>query len=135
MIAALCLNAVTVRARCEDAAKDASYREQFDAVTARALAHMSVLCEWLLPFVKVGGRMLALKGPAAEEECAQAEYAIKTLGGKLVSIENAEVPGRDWEHKIVIVEKISPTPERFPRKAGIAEKRSLKNVTAQEDAR
>ena len=126
VIRSLGLNASSVHLRCEEAAKNEAYREQFDFVTARAVASMTVLSEWLLPFVKIGGRMIALKGPGAEEECEEAAFAIKTLGGRLKTIDDALIPGRDWAHKIVVIEKAEPTPQRFPRKAGIAEKRPLK---------
>ena len=120
------LNARAVHLRCEDAAKLMEYRDSFDFAVARAVAAMDVLSEWLLPFVRTGGRMLALKGPSAREECAAAEYALCCLNGELAFVENADIPGRDWEHKIVCVQKTAPTPERFPRKAGMAEKRPLR---------
>lgn len=126
VIDALGLNAKAIHARCEDAAKLAAHRERYDVAAARAVASLDVLSEWLLPFVKVGGRMLALKGPSAEEEAKNAGFAIETLGGQTEMIAAAGIPGRDWQHKIVRVVKMSPTPDKFPRKAGIAEKRPLK---------
>ncbi len=120
------INAVALHSRCEDAAKLTIHREAYDAATARAVSQLDVLSEWLLPFVRQGGLMLALKGPAAEEETKSALYAIRTLGGALEGIEDIEIPGRDWRHRIVVVRKTAPTPARFPRKAGIAEKRPLR---------
>lgn len=120
------LNACAVHMRCEDAVRQNVHREQYDIAAARAVASLDVLSEWLLPFVKVGGRMLALKGPSAAEEAKNAEYAIETLGGELERITGADIPGRDWQHRIVSIAKISKTPDKFPRKAGIAEKRPLK---------
>lgn len=119
------LNAEAVHGRAEDAAKKPEFRDVFDVATARAVAEMNVLSEWLLPFVKPEGRMLALKGPGAEEELARAENALKQLNGELVSVHPAPVPGRDWDHKIVEIKKTAPTPERFPRRAGVAEKKPL----------
>ncbi len=126
VIDALALNAKAIHARCEDAGKQAMHRERYDIATARAVASLDVLSEWLLPFVKVGGRMLALKGPSAAEEAENADYALSVLGGKTSAIFSADIPGRDWQHKIVVINKLSPTPDKYPRKAGIAEKRSLK---------
>ena len=126
VIDALALNAKAIHARCEDAGKQAMHRERYDIATARAVASLDVLSEWLLPFVKVGGRMLALKGPSAAEEAENADYALSVLGGKTSAIFSADIPGRDWQHKIVVINKLSPTPDKYPRKAGIAEKRPLK---------
>lgn len=126
VIGTLGLNARAVHLRCEDAAKQILYRDCFDAATARAVASMDVLSEWLLPFVKVGGHMLALKGPSAEEECEAAAFALESLNGQLAYIADADIPGRDWAHKIVCISKTAPTPDRFPRKPGMAEKRPLR---------
>lgn len=120
------LNADCVVSRAEDAAKMPEFRDAFDVATARAVAEMNVLSEWLLPFVKPGGRMLALKGPAAEEELANAGAAIEKLNARAAGVFDAVIPGRDWNHKIVEIEKLSPTPEAFPRRTGVAEKRPLK---------
>ena len=125
VIDALGLNAEAIHGRAEDAAKKPEFRDSFDVATARAVAEMNVLSEWLLPFVKSGGRMLALKGPNAEEEIERAENALKQLNAEIVSVHPAPVPGRDWEHKIVEIRKIAPTPDRFPRRAGVIEKKPL----------
>ena len=128
LIDALGLNATAVHIRSEEAAKKSGFRESFDVASARAVAEMNILTEWLMPFVKVGGRMLVLKGEKAEEETANAKTAIETLGGGEAAIFDAPIPGRDWSHKIVEVPKIIATPDRFPRKPGIAEKRPIVNV-------
>lgn len=125
VIDALGLNAEAVHGRAEDAAKLPEFRDAFDVATARAVAEMNVLSEWLLPFVKPDGRMLALKGPTAEEELERAENALKQLNAEKVAVHPAPVPGRDWDHKIVEIKKTAPTPERFPRRAGVAEKKPL----------
>ncbi len=119
------LNAEAIHARAEDAAKRADLREQFDIATARAVAAANLLAEYLLPFVKVGGRMLALKGPSLDEELADAAYAFEVLGGRVERIESAEIPGRDWSHRLAYVEKIAPTPAKYPRKPGMPEKKPL----------
>lgn len=119
------LNAEAVHGRAEDAARKPEFRDAFDVATARAVAEMNVLCEWLLPFVKAEGRMLALKGPGAEEELVRAENALKQLNAEKVAVHPAPVPGRDWEHKIVEIRKTAPTPDRFPRRASAIEKKPL----------
>lgn len=119
------LNAEAVHARAEDAGKRADLREQFDIATARAVAAANLLAEYLLPFVKVGGHMLALKGPSLDDELAEAAFAFETLGGRVVRTENVEIPGRDWSHRLAYIEKIAPTPAKYPRKPGMPEKKPL----------
>ena len=125
VIATLGLNARAIHIRSEEAAKQPSFRDSFDVACARAVSDMTVLSEWLLPFVKPGGRMLAMKGPTAEEEIEKAAFAIGELNGKFSAVYAADIRGRDWNHKIVEIIKLAPTPDRFPRKPGIAEKRPL----------
>ena len=120
------LNACALHMRSEDAGRNPAYRERFDAAVARAVAPLNILCEWLLPLVKPGGRMLALKGPSAEEEAAEAAYALSELGGEIAGIHSAPLPGRDWDHKIIEIVKTRSTPDKYPRRAGMAEKRPLK---------
>lgn len=125
VIDALGLNAEAVHIRAEDGARKAEYREAFDMATARAVASLNLLSEYLLPFVKVGGWMLALKGPTLEEELAQAENALSILGGEFVREEKAVIPGRDWDHRLAYIKKVAATPEKYPRKAGKPEKKPL----------
>lgn len=114
-----------VHARAEDGARDKSHREKYDVALSRAVANMAVLCEYCLPYVKVGGLFLALKGPAAPEELKNADKAIKTLGGEIVEIAETAVPFTDLLHKIVIVKKIRPCPKEYPRKAGTPSKKPI----------
>ena len=125
VIDALELNAEAVHARAEDAARRPELRERFDMAVARAVAPMCVLCEYLLPFVRVGGRMLALKGPSLEDELADAVRAVDVLGGSVGGVETVEIPGRDWSHRLAYIDKIAPTPGQYPRKAGVPEKKPL----------
>ena len=125
VIAELGLNAEAVHLRAEDAARTENMREKFDVAVARAVAPMNLLCEYLLPFVRVGGRMLAYKGPALDEELAQAAFALETLGGKTEYVMPLPMAGRDWEHRLAVITKVKPTPEKYPRKAGKAEKKPL----------
>ena len=125
VIAALGLNARALHLRAEDAARREDLREAFDLATARAVAPMNVLCEYLLPFVKVGGRALALKGPGLDEELDAAQNALALLGGQIERVQPLPMPGRDWDHRAAWIGKVAPTPGRYPRKAGMAEKRPL----------
>lgn len=125
VIDALGLNARAVHLRAEDAARREELREGFDLAMARAVAPMAVLCEYLLPFVKTGGWMLAMKGPGLDEELAQAGPALEALGGALDRVEPLQIPGRDWAHSAAWVRKARPTPDRYPRRAGLPEKRPL----------
>ena len=119
------LNAEALHLRAEDAARQPELRERFDLTVARAVAPMNVLCEYMLPLTRVGGRVLALKGPGLEEELEQAERALKTLGGEIERVQLLEIPGRDWNHRAAWITKSAPTPEKYPRRAGMAEKRPL----------
>ena len=101
-----------VAARAEEYV--AGHREQFDLVTSRAVARLNVLAELCLPYVRVGGRFLALKGAMAQEEADEANHAVAALGGKLSGIR--EYPVDDAVHRIVVVEKVRPTPAAYPRK-------------------
>lgn len=125
VIGALGLNARAIHARAEDAGKNAALREQFDIVTSRAVAAMNVLCEYSLPFLRVGGTMIAYKGPAWQDEAAQAGSALEKLGGEIREARSAPVPGRDWNHMLVYIEKNSPTPAQYPRRSGMPEKKPL----------
>lgn len=125
VIEALDLNAEAVHARAEDAARMERLRESFDVATARAVAGLNLLAEYLLPFVKVGGCMMALKGPGLDEEIAAAGHALDLLGGKFHHADRLQIPGRDWDHRVAWIEKIAPTPEKYPRRAGKPEKSPL----------
>lgn len=110
----------TVHARGEEAGKDPKYREKYDFAVARAVAALNVLCEYCLPFVKVGGMFLALKGE--KDETDDAENAIKTLGGKITEVKKYSLPGGD-KRTLAVIKKISPTPPQYPRvSAKIAKK-------------
>ena len=111
---AIGLEANLVHARAEDSGQDKNYREMFDLATARAVAPMNVLAEYCLPFVKVGGYFVALKG--SNDDTEQAKDAIATLGGEVVSNVSYKLNGTE-PRSIVVVKKISQTPTQFPRKA------------------
>jgi len=111
-----------VHSRAEDGGANRAYRAKFDTVVSRAVANMTTLSEWCIPFLKEGGNFLALKGPLATDELDSAKRAIEILGGKVDSIFEADIPHSDLHHKIIIVKKVRQTPMRFPRKPGIAAK-------------
>lgn len=112
--------------RAEDGGRDKKYREKFDVAVSRAVANMAVLCEYCLPFVKPGGKFIALKGPKTAEELKSAETAIKRLGGKVVGVYESKIPYTDLEHTVVVTEKVSGTPAQYPRKAGTPSKKPIK---------
>ncbi|NJM42413.1 MAG: 16S rRNA (guanine(527)-N(7))-methyltransferase RsmG [Anaerolineae bacterium] len=105
--------------RAEEVAHQAAYREQFDAVTARAVAALPTLVEYLLPFVKVGGVCVAMKGSDAEAEAIQAENAIRTLGGKLNRLVPVVLPGLPDKRALIVIDKVAPTPPVYPRQGGM----------------
>ncbi len=115
-----------VHSRAEDGGQNPDYREQFDLCVSRAVANLAVLAEFCLPFVKVGGRLAALKGPDALREIDEAQGALKKLGGKVAEVMDVEIPFTDLQHKLVIIEKTAPTPKAYPRKAGKINKNPLK---------
>ena len=119
------LNARALHIRAEEAARRSDMREAFDLATARAVAPMNVLCEYLLPLVKVGGHALALKGPGLDEELTGAERAAALLGGRVERVQPLVIPGRDWDHRAAWIVKEIPTPDQYPRRPGMAEKNPL----------
>ena len=125
VISELGLNAEALHLRAEDAARRPELREAFDLATARAVAPMNVLCEYLLPLVRVGGHALALKGPGLDEELRQAENAVALLGGSVERVQPLAIPGRDWDHRAAWIAKAAGTPEKYPRRSGVVEKRPL----------
>ena len=102
-----------VHARAEECG---ARREQYDYAVSRAVARLNVLCELCLPYVRVGGAFLALKGPAVTEELADAQRAIATLGGKVEQVFDYAVPGEQLHHNIVVIRKIAPTAKKYPRR-------------------
>ena len=104
-----------VHARAEENGRDAAFREQFDFVTSRAVAEMRVLAELCLPYVKVGGRFLAMKSVDTGAETDAAAHAVLLLGGQLEPALDYTIPGTDVRHRLIPVLKLRPTPEKYPR--------------------
>lgn len=118
-------NIEAIHGRAEEFSKNAMFREMFDISTARAVANLSVLSEYCIPYVKIKGFFIAMKGPSIDDELQSGKNAISTLGGKFVEIVKTEIPGEDFNHNIVIVEKVRKTDEKYPRKYAQIEKRPI----------
>ena len=116
-------NIRAVHCRAEDGSRT-ELRESFDVATARAVANLSVLAEYALPFVKVGGYFLAMKGSAPEEEINAAKPAIRTMGGKIEEVREISFDGLG--RSLIIVKKTARTPSKYPRKAGKPSKDPIK---------
>lgn len=113
----ICLeNIEALHVRAEDLAHEREYREQFDTVVSRAVANMTTLVEYMIPFVRVGGKCLCLKGPNCEEEINSAKNAIRKLGGKIEEVIEYKVD--DNERCLVVINKIKNTEQTYPRKLG-----------------
>lgn len=106
-----------IHARAEELSRKDGYREAFDLVTSRAVANLATLYEYCLPFVKVGGYMVAMKGPDIEGELKEGQAALKALGGELVEVKKVDLP-QDIEHTLVLIKKVKTTPKKYPRAGG-----------------
>ena len=115
----------TVHSRVEDFGKNKEYREEFDIATSRAVANLSTLSEYLLPLVKVGGKVISMKGSLIQEELENSKNAIKILGGQIEKVDEFDLPNSDISRNIVLIDKIKNTPNRYPRKAGEPSKKPL----------
>lgn len=118
------LNAEILHSRAELVGKDVKYREKFDIVTARAVANMNTLSEYCLPFANVGGIFAPMKAAKADEELNGAENAIKLLGGKVKDVKHLNID-KCGERCIIITEKISHTPPKYPRASAQISKKPL----------
>lgn len=119
-------NIEIIHARAEELGKNKKYRENFDAATSRAVANLSTLSEYLIPLVKVGGKIIGMKAGGAQEEIEAAKKAIKILGGKIEEIEEFKLPQTEIERTIILIKKEEHTPNKYPRKAGIPSKEPIK---------
>ena len=118
-------NVTTVHARAEELARNKQHREKYDLCVSRAVANMAVLAEYCLPFIKVGGFLLAYKGPEAADEAGTAAHALKILGGEILDIRDAKLSAYEISHKIIVIKKVKCTASKFPRKAGTPSKEPL----------
>ena len=118
-------NTKAIHSRAEEFGQDNNYRESYDIAISRAVSNLTVLAEYLLPLVKVGGKIICMKGPDIEEELKQAKSAIDILGGKFERCDNFCLPKSDISRNIIIINKIKETPKKYPRKAGTPVKTPL----------
>lgn len=114
-----------IHGRAEELSRTDDYREVYDIAVSRAVASLNTLVEYCLPFVRVGGYFISMKGPDYEEELGEAMNGIKTLGGKVIDSYKVKIPESDIEHSIIIIEKINNTPKKYPRGGGKPRKKPL----------
>lgn len=112
--------------RAEDFAKDSEHREQYDIVVSRAVANLATLCEYCLPYVKIGGRFVSYKSEKISEESKEASKAIKLLGGKFERQVDYMLPDSEFYRNLYVIKKIEATNKKYPRKAGLPAKEPLK---------
>ena len=114
-----------IHGRAEDFGQELKYRESFDVVISRAVASLNVLSEYCLPFAKVGGYFVAMKGKDVEDELKDAVKAINILGGKVEEKVLVEIPESNIIHSLIVIKKINETPTKYPRQAGKPKKKPL----------
>lgn len=115
----------TIHSRAEDIGRDEKYREKFDYSTSRAVANLSTLAEYLIPLVKIKGEVIAMKGAEIKEELETSKKSINVLGGKLNSVEEFCLPETNMKRSVIIIQKETKTPNKFPRKAGLPSKEPI----------
>lgn len=118
-------NINTVHGRAEDYAKQKGYRESFDFCVSRAVANLSTLSEYCIPFVKQGGCFISYKSGSVDQELIQAEKAVKILGGQREEMVRFSLADTDMDRSFVVIRKAKPTPKKYPRKAGLPSKEPL----------
>jgi 16S rRNA (guanine527-N7)-methyltransferase len=116
----------TVHGRAEDISKKAEYREQFDLCVSRAVANLSTLSEYCIPFIKQSGMFISYKSSTSDEEIEESRKAISVLGGSIVSKNIIKLPCSDVDRVFVNIEKVKTTPKKYPRKAGTPSKEPIK---------
>ncbi len=111
--------------RAEDVGQIPEHREQYDVATARAVARLPVLAEYMLPLLKVGGKMIAMKGESAAQEVSAAKDALRILGGEMRRLIKVELPEVAETHYLVLIEKVAASPTKYPRRAGLPSRKPL----------
>lgn len=119
------INVDTVHSRAEELARNTDYREKFDVATSRAVASLNVLLEYMVPFIKVGGYCICMKGSNVDEELNNAKKALDVLNCKVEKVERFNLPGSDYGRNIIIIKKIGETSKKYPRKPGTPAKEPL----------
>lgn len=118
-------NVEVIRGRAEELGQTPEHREQYDWAAARAVANLRVLAEYLLPFVRVGGSMLAQKSESGLAEAQAAEKALRVLGGKIRQLLPVTLPGVAEQRYLILIDKVAATPPAYPRRAGVPSKQPL----------
>ena len=118
-------NIEVIHGRAEDYAKIDKYRENYDYAISRAVAPLNILLEYLSPYVKIGGNVIAMKGSNAEEEIKNSNNALKVLKCKIIESSKINLPENAGERYIILIEKKEKTPKMYPRNAGIPKKKPL----------
>ncbi len=118
-------NVEFIHSRAEDGARKIGYRDSYDIAISRAVANLSLLTELCLPYVKIGGHFIALKGPAVDQEIDDAKYAVQVLGGKIVKTMEVDIEGTDLKHNLVVIRKVKATPKDFPRSSSTIKNSSI----------
>ena len=119
-------NVEIVHARAEEFGQNKKYRESFDISTSRAVANLATLSEYLIPLVKVGGKVISMKAAGAHEEINEAKKAIEVLGGTIEKIDEFVLPQSDIGRTVIIIKKDKNTPNKYPRKSGTPSKEPIK---------
>lgn len=118
LISQLGLEAVFVQGRAEEFGQNLSYRESYDLAVSRAVAQLNTLSEYCLPFVRLSGHFVAFKGGECEAEIQTSKRAVSTLGGKISALQSFELPFQGGNRTLVVMEKNTPTPDKYPRNNG-----------------
>ena len=121
-------NVIVEHARAEEIGSKENYREKYDYAVSRAVANLSTLSEYLIPAVKVGGKVICMKGSQIESELKEAEFAISELRGTICKKEEFYLPNTDMKRNIIVIEKQQTTPQKYPRKAGMPAKQPLTKI-------
>ena len=119
-------NIEIVHARAEEFGQNKKYRESFDFATSRAVANLSTLSEYLIPLVKVNGKVISMKAAEAQDEINDAKKAIEILGGKIEKIDEFNLPQSDIGRTVITIKKEKQTPSKYPRKPGTPSKEPIK---------
>lgn len=115
----------TIHGRAEEFGKNFEYREKYDIAISRAVAPLNILLEYMLPFVKVGGKCICMKGNNCDDEIEIAKNAIKILGGKIEKVEKFNLPNSDNKRTILMIKKVKKSDKQYPRNAGIPTKKPI----------
>ena len=118
-------NIKAIHGRAEDYGRDKNHREKYDVAIARAVASLNILLEYMMPFIKIHGKCLCMKGNNCEDEIKKSRYAIKELGGELLDIGEFYIPNTNIKRNIIEIEKVIETKNKYPRKAGTPTKDPL----------